>query len=76
MLFFMAVQQEVVSWRERLKVIDFEVIRTQMAREAGVPVRQIDERDVRRRMSALYERDEEDARRVYPKEVRPRRQLP
>lgn len=59
-----------------MKVIDFEVIRAQMAREAGIPVRQVDESAVRRRMSLLYEREEEDVRRVYPKEVRPRRQLP
>lgn len=75
MLFPMALKLE-VAWRERMKVIDFEVIRTQMARQAGVSVHQIDEADVRARMSRLYAREEEDASRVYPKEVRPRRQLP
>ena len=71
----MAVKQE-IPWRERLKLIDFEVIRTQMAREAGVPAHQVDELAVRRRMDRLYKREEDDTLRVYPREVRPRRVLP
>lgn len=71
----MSVKEE-VHWRERMKVLDFEVIRTQMAREAGVPAHQIDETAVRRRMDRLYKREEDDTLRVYPREVRPRRVLP
>jgi hypothetical protein len=62
-----------ISWKKRLAVIDFEVVRVQLAREAGVDPSAINEVDVRRRMTEIYELDERDARSAHPEDFRPKR---
>jgi hypothetical protein len=55
-----------VYWRDRLDVVDFTVIRAQMAKELGVNIRMIAECDVRARMRQLRQADEAALLRLYP----------
>ncbi|MFZ5535002.1 MAG: hypothetical protein ACOY3M_02500 [Patescibacteria group bacterium] len=62
-----------VHWRDRLKVIDFEVIRAQIARKLGIKCHEVSEVDVRLQMEEIYARDHEDAKRAHPEDFRPQR---
>ncbi len=68
----MVVDKE-VSWQERLKVVDFDIIREQMARKKGCRPDQISELAVRKQMKAVYAADMRRTKRIYPQDLRPRR---
>lgn len=62
-----------IPWEERLKVVDFDVIRNQMARKKGCRPDQISEQAVRSQMKAIHAADMRRTKRVYPQDLRPRR---
>lgn len=62
-----------IPWEERLAVVDFTIVRAQLARKRGVSITQISEEEVLRHLAVLDKQRAEDARRVYPQEVRPKR---
>lgn len=62
-----------VTWQERMRDVDFTVVRAQLARKRGVPITQISEEEVLRHLAVLDKQRAEDVRRVYPQEVRPKR---
>lgn len=66
----MALQKE-ITWVERLEVIDFEIIREQMARKKGCRPDQVSELAVRQQVKRIHEADARRTRRLYPKDLRP-----
>lgn len=62
-----------VSWQERMRDVDFTVVRAQLARKRGVPVTHISEDEVLKHLDALDKQRARDAERVYPGSDRPKR---
>lgn len=66
----MALQKE-ISWEERLNIIDFDVVRAQMARKKGCRPEQVSKLAVRQQVKRIHEADARRTRRLYPNDLRP-----
>lgn len=66
-------QKREANWQKRLYDVDFTIIRTQMAREQGVPITRISEADVQRRVEALQKEYARVYARAHPRGPRPQR---
>ena len=62
-----------VPWEERLKVLDFSIIQSQIARERKIAIHEVPEVDVRERMQKLAHQDERARRLLYPQDRPTRR---